>query len=57
MLAAPERSRQEQAATEIAHFAADSRKSCLQCGHDPLASTSQAERACDVRFFRCWAIL
>ncbi len=49
MLAAPERSRQEQAATEIAHFAADSRKSCLQCGHDPLASTSQAERACDVR--------
>lgn len=53
MLAAPERSRQEQAATEIAHFAADSRKSCLQCGHDPLASTSQAERACDVR----WSLL
>jgi serine/threonine protein kinase len=50
MLSAPERARQEQAATEIGHFATNTRKSCLQCGNEPQIAFSQAERACQVRF-------
>lgn len=57
MLAAPERARQEQAATEIAHFATNSRKSCLQCGNEPQIAFSQAERACQSGFLKSLAAL
>lgn len=49
MLFSHERAKQEQAATEIAEFADDSRKACIQCGYEPQMAAN-ADKICSSGF-------
>lgn len=56
MLSSNERAKQEQAATEIADFAEDTRKLCLHCGHEPQMAAN-ADRICSSGFLSRLAAL
>ena len=56
MLFSPERAKQEQAATELAEFAEDTRKMCVQCSYEPQVAAN-ADKLCSNGFLSRLACL